>query len=283
MRLGSYIVGDRASYGVIVDGGVVDLGRRVGSSYADLRSLLAANATGDAREIGQRNTPDFAVSDVSWLPTIPNPDKIICAGVNYKSHLDELGLVGKGYPVLFPRFAASQVGHLQAMVCPKESEQFDYEGELAVVIGLGGRRISEDRALNHVAGYSIYNEGSVRDWQQHTSQWTPGKNFAGSGAFGPWLVTSDEIIDPYTLEITTRLNGDIMQEASVGRMLFRIETLIAYFSTFVPLAPGDIIATGTPGGVGHARKPPVYLKQGDIAEVEISKIGTLRNHVIKEV
>ena len=283
MQLGSYFVGERASYGVIVDGGVVDLGCRLGSRYADLRSLLAANATDKAREISQRNTPDIAVSDVSWLPTIPNPDKIICAGVNYKLHLDELGLVGKGYPVLFPRFAASQVGHLQAMVCPKESDQFDYEGELAVVIGLGGRRISEDQALNHVAGYSIYNEGSVRDWQQHTSQWTPGKNFAGSGAFGPWLVTSDEITDPYTLEITTRLNGEIMQEASVGRMLFRIETLIAYFSTFVPLAAGDIIATGTPGGVGHARKPPVYLKQDDIVEVEIDKIGVLRNHVIKEV
>ncbi len=283
MRLASYVVAEKPSYGIVLQDGLLDLGGRLGGRYADLRGLLANNGLGAARELSASGVPDLKFSQVTWLPTIPNPDKIICAGVNYKSHLDESGLVGKGFPVLFPRYAASQVGHLQPMICPRESDQFDYEGELVVVIGRGGRRIPEDQALDHIAGYSIYNEGSVRDWQVHTSQWTPGKNFAETGAFGPWLVTSDEIPDPYALEITTRLNGEVMQQTGVNRMLFAIERLISYFSTFVPLAPGDVIATGTPGGVGHARKPPLYLKQGDTVEVEISGIGTLRNPIVKEL
>ena len=282
MRLASYMVHKRRSYGVVLETGIVDLGARIGTRYPDLRALLEAGAVPEALKTAEQNSPDVGLDDVEWMPTIPNPDKVICAGVNYKSHLDESGLEAKGYPVLFPRFAATQVGHLQPMVCPRESEQLDYEGELVVVIGRAGRRIPEDRALSHIAGYSIYNEGSVRDWQLHTSQWTPGKNFAGTGAFGPWLVTSDEISDPYALEITTRLNGQVMQQASVGRMLFPIELLVAYISTFVPLVPGDVIATGTPGGVGHARKPPVYLKASDCIEVEISGIGTLRNPIVKE-
>ena len=282
MRLASFTAQTRPSYGMVVDGGIVDLGMRLGDRYPDLRSVLAAGAIEDAANIAEQRAPDLGLDEVIWLPTIPNPDKIFCAGVNYKSHLDESGLVGKSHPVLFPRYAATQVAHLQPLICPSESDQFDYEGELVVVIGRAGRRISVEQARSHIAGYSIYNEGSVRDWQLHTSQWTPGKNFAGTGGFGPWLVTADEIPDPYALQISTRLNGETMQQASVSRMLFQIETLISYISTFVPLAAGDVIATGTPGGVGHARKPPVYLKQGDIVEVEIDAIGTLRNPVVKE-
>jgi 2-keto-4-pentenoate hydratase/2-oxohepta-3-ene-1,7-dioic acid hydratase in catechol pathway len=158
----------------------------------------------------------------------------------------------------------------------------DYEGELVAIIGKGGRRISKETALTHVIGYSIYNEGSVRDWQTHSTQWTPGKNFVSTGAFGPWMVTADEVPDPYKLELTTRLNGQVMQNASIDLMMFRLEELISYISTFISLEPGDVIVSGTPGGVGHGRKPPLYLKDGDLVEVEITSIGRLRNPVVKE-
>lgn len=282
MRLASYAHNGVASYGAVTDDGIVDLGQALGGKYPDLRSLIAAGAVDEARKLSGRPGKVIDVNEIVWLPPIANPDKIVCAAVNYKSHLEESGLEGKGYPVLFPRYSAAQVGHLAPMICPRESDKLDYEGELVVVIGKAGRRIPEDQALSYIAGYSIYNEGSVRDWQGHTSQWTPGKNFADTAAFGPWMVTSDEIADPYALQLTTRLNGEVMQQAGVNLLLFKIETLIAYTSTFIALAPGDIIATGTPGGVGHARKPPVYLKQGDTVEVEISGIGTLRNSVAKE-
>lgn len=214
---------------------------------------------------------------------IPNPDKIICVGLNYKSHIGETGRTSaEERPVIFTRFAGSQVGHLQPLVCPIESARFDYEGELAAIIGKGGRRISEDAALDHVAGYSIYNDASVRDWQLHTHQWAPGKNFVGTGAFGPWMVTRDEIPDPYEHSLTTRLNGEVMQDSSINLMIFNIQAVIAYVSTFAELLPGDVIVTGTPGGVGNARKPPIYMHDGDVVEVEITGIGTLRNPVVKE-
>jgi len=186
------------------------------------------------------------------------------------------------YPVLFLRLPESQIGHLQPLLRPRVSQQLDFEGELAVVIGQPGRHIRASQALDHVAGYSIYNEASIRDWQKHTHQFTAGKNFSGTGAFGPWLVTPDEIPDPRKLTLTTRLNGAVMQHASVGDLIFPIEELIAYVSRITELRPGDVLVTGTPSGVGGLRTPPVWMQPGDLVEVEISQLGVLRNPVAEE-
>ena len=253
----------------------------LGNTYPDLKSLigrdyhkLIANST-DA-------SPDIALSDVQLLPPITNPDKIICVGLNYESHRKETGRPEVGFPTLFTRFANTQIGHGEAMWQPAESSNFDYEGELAVVIGQGGWKIPEDRALEHVAGYSCYNDGSVRDWQRHTSQFTPGKNFRHTGPFGPWLITSDEIPDPSTLTLTTRLNGEVMQHATTDLLIFTIPVLINYISRFTRLEPGDVIVSGTPGGVGFKRDPQVFMGPGDVVEIEISKIGILRNPIEAE-
>ncbi len=177
------------------------------------------------------------------------------------------------------RVSTSQTGHEQPLLCPRESTSLDYEGEIAVIIGKPGRRITEADAWKHVAGYSCYNDGSVRDWQRHTSQFTPGKNFAATGAFGPWMVTTEEIEPGATLSLTTRLNGQVMQQATTHMMIFPIPRLIAYCSTFVPLESGDVIVTGTPGGVGARRNPPIFMKPGDVVEVEVDRIGCLRNTI----
>jgi 2-keto-4-pentenoate hydratase/2-oxohepta-3-ene-1,7-dioic acid hydratase in catechol pathway len=215
-------------------------------------------------------------------PVIPDPDKIICVGLNYRDHVAESGKAVTEKPALFARFAGSQVGHLQPLVKPAISDEFDYEGELAVVMGKGGRHIPAERALEHVAGYSCYNDGSVRDWQRHTSQYLAGKTFAGTGAFGPWLVTADEIPDPSRLTLETRLNGEIVQHTTTDLMITPIPEQIAYISTILPLLPGDVIVSGTPGGVGVKRRPPLFMRPGDVAEVEISGVGVLRNPVIAE-
>lgn len=283
MKLATFSRNGEVSYGAVVGDDIVDLGRIFGARYRDLRHLLEGDGIAAARQAVAEAKPDFKADEISWLPVIPNPDKIACVGLNYKSHINETGRTkAEDRPVIFTRFAASQVGHEQPMLCPVESSRFDYEGELVAVIGKAGRRIPEDQALSHVAGYSIYNDGSVRDFQLHTHQWTPGKNFAGTGAFGPWMVTSDEIPDPYALNLTTRLNGEVMQDSSINLMIFNIEAVIAYVSTFAELVPGDVIVTGTPGGVGNARKPPIYMHDGDMVEVEITGIGTLRNPIVKE-
>jgi len=217
-----------------------------------------------------------------FLPVIPNPDKIFCVGINYASHIAETGRPVPEHPVIFFRLPSSQVGSQEPMVKPVESEQFDFEGELAVIIGRGGRRIPRRDALEHVAGYTCYNDGSVRDWQRHSSQFGPGKNFPGTGAFGPWLVTRDEIEDPSKLSLTTRLNGEIMQQAPISDLVFDVPALVEYCSTFTKLEPGDVIVTGTTGGVGLFRDPQVWLKPGDKVEVEISQIGILTNPIIAE-
>lgn len=283
MRLATFSHNGAISYGAVVGDDIFDLGQKLRDRYPNLRSLLADNGMDAAKRAMVGAPPDLRTADVTWLPVIPNPDKIICVGLNYRSHIGETGRTkAEDRPVIFTRFAASQIGHLQPMVCPVESERFDYEGELVAVIGKAGRRISEEAALSHVAGYSIYNDGSVRDWQLHTHQWAPGKNFVGTGAFGPWMVTSDEIPDPYRLSLTTRLNGEVMQHSGIDLMVFNIQAVIAYVSTFAELLPGDVIVTGTPGGVGNARKPPIYMHDGDTVEVEITGIGTLRNPIVKE-
>jgi 2-keto-4-pentenoate hydratase/2-oxohepta-3-ene-1,7-dioic acid hydratase in catechol pathway len=279
MRLCSFTKDGRASFGLVTEAGIVDLGKRMDA--ASLRDVIAAGAL-DAAAGFAGEAADFAFDEVTHAPVIPNPDKIICVGLNYRDHVEETGNVETPNPTLFARFAASQTGHMRPMVKPRESDKFDFEGELALIIGTGGRRISRADALSHVAGYACYNEGSVRDWQRHTQQYLPGKTFADTGAFGPWMVTADEIGDPSTLHLQTRLNGEVVQDSDVSLLITPIPDIIAYASTMVPLLPGDVIVTGTPGGVGARRNPPLWMKDGDTVEVEISKIGILRNPVVAE-
>ena len=281
MKIASFRKGPTASYGIVTDAGVIDGGRRL-PSHPTLKKLLAKGSLNDSRALKDEK-PDHALTAVELLPTIPDPDKIFCIGVNYATHLAESGHPTPAYPMIFTRFANSQVGAGQPMIRPLESERFDYEGELAVVIGKGGRRIPRERAFEHVAGYACYNDGSIRDWQRHTSQFAPGKNFVGTGAFGPWMVTADAIPDVSKLNIATRLNGVEVQAAPISDLVFDVAALIAYCSTFTELAAGDVIVTGTTGGVGAYRTPPLWMKDGDVVEVEISGIGTLRNPVKDEV
>ena len=226
--------------------------------------------------------PELAWSDVTLLPVIPDPSKILCIGLNYQKHKIETGRPDADHPTVFTRFADSQVAHGQPMVKPASSERFDYEGEMAIIIGRGGRNIPIENALDHIAGYACYNDGSIRNWQRHTSQFTPGKNFPATGGFGPYMVTPDEVGDYKTLPIQTRLNEKIMQDASLADLIFPLEHLISYCSAFTPLSPGDVIVTGTPGGVGDRRDPPVYMFDGDVIEVDIGCLGTLVNYVIDE-
>lgn len=207
--------------------------------------------------------------------------KILCVGVNYRPHIEEMGREIPSYPVVFTRFASSLVGPGEPVIRPQASEQLDFEGELAIVIGKNARHVSRENALDYVAGYCCFLDGSVRDWQRHTGQFTAGKNFDRSGAIGP-MVPAADVPDPTTLELTTRVNGEVMQRGNVADLVFDIPRLIEYCSTFTELRPGDIIATGTPGGVGAARTPPVWLKDGDVVEVDISGIGVLRNPIQDE-
>jgi 2-keto-4-pentenoate hydratase/2-oxohepta-3-ene-1,7-dioic acid hydratase in catechol pathway len=283
MKLVSFVENGRSSYGVVKDKGVVDLGRRLaGRGFTTLRQLLAGNGLAEAARVAASEPADFPLDGLQLAPVIPDPDKIICVGMNYRDHVAEVGRTVTEKPSLFARFAGSQVGHLQPMIKPTVSEQFDYEGEVAIVIGKAGRHISEANALSHIAGYSCYNEGSIRDWQRHTTQFIAGKTFAGTGAFGPWLVTTDDIPDPTVLTLETRLNGQTVQSTTTDKLITSIPELIAYCSTILPLLPGDVIVTGTPGGVGLKRNPPLFMKHGDTVEVEVSGIGVLRNPVIAE-
>lgn len=278
MRLTSFERAGKQSYGAVVGDGIVDLSDRA----ADLRALLAAGALDGLRDGLKGVQPDFGFDGVTFLPVIPNPDKILCVGLNYETHRAETGRPATEHPAIFSRFADTQVGHRQPILRPRVSSQLDYEGELAVIIGRAGRYIPEAEALGHIAGYACYNDVTVRDWQRHTPQFTPGKNFPATGAFGPWLVTADEAGDPRALQLTTRLNGKVVQQARIGEMIFPIERLVAYVSSFTPLRPGDVICTGTPGGVGFKRQPPLFMGPGDLVEVELSGIGLLANRVQDE-
>ena len=270
------------SYGILENDRVLDVGNRLASRYADLRAVLAAGALQELLIASTQGPQTFQVEEVNFEPVIPNPQKILCVGLNYISHRTETKRPETKYPSIFTRFADTQVGHETPVLRPSFSTAFDYEGELAVVIGRRGRHISEQDVSAHIAGYSCYNDVSVRDWQRHTAQWTPGKNFPSTGAFGPSLVTPDEIPDLGALTLTTRLNGKVMQEAPISDLIFSVPVIVSYISKFTPLYPGDVIATGTPGGVGDRRDPPVYMKDGDIVEVEIDRIGILRNVVQSE-
>ena len=278
MKLVSLVANGRQSVGVVDDEEIADVGAALGG---DLKSLLATDGLARARD-AVSEAARIPLADAVLLPVIPNPGKIFCVGHNYETHRQETGRDKTEHPSIFVRFADSQIGHGAPLLLPAISAMFDYEGELAVVIGKGGRAIPAERALEHIAGYSCYNDGSVRDWQWHTRQFTPGKNFPGTGAFGPWLVTADEIRDPSLLSVTTRVNGQVMQSQPTADMIFPIPTIIAYLSQFTALSTGDVIVTGTPGGVGAKRQPPVWLQDGDLVEVDIPQVGLLTNRVQAE-
>ncbi len=280
MKFLSFRAGRAAHYGVADGNNVIDLTRRL--KYPDLKSLIAADARAEAEREVKGAAADFTLGQISFNPAITNSDKIICVGLNYHEHLNETGMAKHPYPTIFTRWADTQVGHLEPLIRPKLSETFDYEAELVVVIGKGGRYIAESHAMNHVAGYSCYNEGSVRDYQRHASQWTPGKNFPATGAFGPFLVTPDEMGQLAGKKIQTRVNGKTMQSSMLDMMIFGVPQLIAYISSFTPLIPGDVIVTGTPGGVAWVRTPPPWMKAGDIVEVEIDGVGLLKNTIVDE-
>ena len=287
MRLASFRVNGRASYGAVTDGGIIDLGRRL-TKYPTLLDVFRAQALAEARAAAT-GPADHQVKDVEMLPPILAPDKNICVGINYPDRSaeyakgDAAAKEAPKYPNLFCRFPTSLVGNGQPIVRPKVSDNFDYEGEIVLVIGKEGRHVPREQALGMIGGLTLGNEGSVRDWLRHGSlNVTQGKNFDKSGSLGPWLVTADEIDPGKPLRVTTRVNGEVRQDDTTDRLTCGFAWLINYISTFATLKPGDYIWTGTPTGAGVHRKPPVWLKPGDVVEVESPQIGLLRNTVVDE-
>ena len=265
-----------AGYGVL-DGDIVRVASAAGP--VDLKAAIAAGVLGD---IADASTLDLRLADVTLMPVIPNPRKILCVGHNYEDHRVETGRAKVAHPSIFTRWPDTLVGADAPIVRPRESTDLDYEGELALVIGRGGRRIPVETAADHIAGFSLFNDASVRDWQWHTHQFTPGKNFPGTGAFGPWLMTPDEMGPLAEQRITTRLNDQVVQDAGFDQMIFPVAEIIAYCSGFTMLSPGDVIVTGTPGGVGAKRTPPLWMKPGDVVTVEITGLGVLRNPIAED-
>ncbi len=279
MKLLSFSKNGQCSFGLVKDDAVIDLKIKLNQQYATLKDLLAdddylakINAVADS-------TADYSLAEIQFEPVIPNPEQIFCIGLNYADHVLETKRETPEKPMIFMRLSPSQVGHNQALLRPVETEQFDYEGEIAVIIGKGGRRISKENAWDHIAGYSCYNDGSVRDWQRHTTQWGPGKNFYKTGGFGPWMVTSDEIKANEVMTLITRVNGQEVQRALTTQLIHDIPSIINYISTFTPLKAGDVIVSGTPGGIGLKRTPPLLLSEGDVVEIEVDRVGILKNTV----
>ena len=281
MKLASFLADGAPSWGIVENDAIVDVGAVLRSRLPDLKSAIAAGALSSLQQHASA-APRRPLASITWLPVIPNPDKILCIGLNYETHRKETGRSEVENPTVFARYSNSQTAHGRDLLRPHVSSDFDYEGELAVIIGTPGRYISKADALNHVAGYGCYNDGSVRDWQRHTHQFTPGKNFPETGAFGPWMVTPDEMgaLGPQRLQ--TRVNGQVVQDAFLDQMIFDVPRQIEYCSAFTRLEPGDVIATGTPAGVGARREPPLWLKPGHTVEVEIDGVGLLRNGIADE-
>lgn len=277
MKIASFETADEQSFGILEGDRIRVADPSLRRRFPDLRALLAGDALAELPGGCSQHT--VAAADVRFLPTIPRPDKLICVGVNYRPHMEEMGRDEPRHPLLFVRFPGSQVGHDQPLVGPAVSEQYDFEGELAVVIGQPAHRLHRDDAHAVIAGYTCFMDGSVRDWQRHSTQMTAGKNFARSGAMGPCLATADELPPEAEMTLATRLNGELMQRGRLDELIFPVAELIEYISAFTELLPGDVIATGTPGGVGAARTPPVWLTDGDRIEVEIPGIGVLANTV----
>lgn len=279
MKLASYIHPEfhKKSFGLVDKHGIIDLGRHMGPKYSDLKSVLNAGMLAEIKRYSTFPT-DYQVDDVTFLPVIDRPNKIICVGMNYLEKRNEFNETINA-PTLFIRFADTLTGHDCPLVKPSSTDEFDYEGELAVIIGKPAMNVSKENALSYVAGYSCFMDGSVRDMQY--SWFTSGKNWLNTGGFGPWLVTTDEIEDPQQLSIHTYLNGQQVQSDNTANMVRSVPELIAYISAFSPLSPGDVIITGSPGGVGKKRNPPLFMKNGDLVEVEISGIGRLSNPVVQ--
>lgn len=269
-------------FGAVTDNGIVDLTGRLAPGIVTLKAAIEAGVLREADQFVSSSAANFAYSDISLLPVIPDPGKIICIGLNYETHRAETKRPDAAYPTIFTRFADTQIAHGAPIMKPSFSDALDWEGELAVIIGRGGRYITEENAMDHIAGYACYNDATIRDWQRHTHQFIPGKNFPSTGPFGPFMVTADEVGDYTKLPIETRLNGEVMQKATLADLIFPIPRLIAYISQFTPLSAGDVIATGTPGGVGDRRDPQLFMKPGDVVEVEIGMLGILRNPIIAE-
>lgn len=285
MKLASYLRVGHSSVGLVVGEHLYDVRELWREAPTSMREFLEwMDTQPDLGDVDVSEAEGTPVDEVEFLPVVPDPQAVWCAALTYLSHVREGGdRPVPDYPLFFLRVANSQVGHGISMECPEVSDQLDYEGELAVVIGRAGRHIPQADAFEHIAGYACYNDGSVRDWQRHTSQITPGKNFSATGGFGPWLVTPDEFGDPATHKLETRLNGTVMQAAEISELLFPIDYMVHYLSTICRLEVGDVIVTGTCGGVGVRRTPPVFMKPGDVVEVEIDGIGVLRNPVAAEV
>jgi 5-carboxymethyl-2-hydroxymuconate isomerase len=285
MRLLSFAVGDYVSFGALNGEGIVDLGRLLGEQYPTLGAVLRGGELHRAMSLGATSKATIALDEIRYLPTIRDPEKIICIGINYGNRNAEYkdGAEPPQYPSVFMRTPGSLVGHLEPILNPPESKQLDYEGEIVLVIGKGGRRIAAADAWQHVAGLTLMNEGSVRDWLRHSKfNVTPGKNFERSGSLGPWLVTADEIAPDAELHLMTRVNGELRQDDTTANLIFPFARLIEYLSSFMRLTPGDLIATGTPTGAGARFDPPKFLRGGDTIEVQVPEIGTLRNVVVDE-
>jgi len=276
MRFISFENNGSKSWGRVEGDDVVDLGG-IDDAPVDMKTAIASG-----RLVGDDNAPRLARAELRLLPVVPNPSKILCVGHNYESHRIETGRDKTKYPSIFTRFADTLIGANDPIVRPAVSTSLDYEAELAVVIGKAGRNIAESDALEHVAGFACFNDASLRDWQWHTNQFIPGKNFPGTAPFGPELVTLDEVGNLDQVCVEAVLNGEVMQSATLDHMLFPIPVVIAYISQFTPLAPGDVIATGTPGGVGAKRNPPVWMKAGDTIEVRVSGVGSLTSRIVDE-
>ena len=275
MRLVSFRHADASKFGAVIDGEVADLS----AHWPSLRAAIAAKGLGTLAAAA-KTAPRIALGDIQFLPVIPDPEKILCIGLNYASHVGEVGRELPKVPSVFSRLHNTLLPHGGSMIRPQASTNFDFEGELAVVIGERCRNVSRASALSVIVGYTCFIDGSVRDFQKHSV--TAGKNFPATGPLGPWMVTTDVVPDPQKLELTTRLNGNLVQHDTTDHMIFDVATIIEYLSTITPLEPGDIIATGTPDGVGMGRKPPLWMKGGDKLEVEISGIGTLGVNVVDE-
>ena len=281
MKLISYHRDGKACFGAVVDDGVIELSGRIAAP--DLASLVAdAQQLQQAKDVVAKGRPDCKLASVDLDPVIPNPRKVVCVGINYVKHAEEAGRKVGDYPVIFQRYSETVLAHGKPLLRPKASTHFDFEAELAVVIGKGGSHIDPANAMEHVAGYTCFNDASVRDWQFHTHQYGMGKNFRATGAVGPWLVTADEIPEYRNLTIQGVLNGQIMQEGKLSELAFDVPALIAYISQALPWHPGDILATGTPSGIGFKRTPPVFLKDGDTFDVVVPGVGTLSNPVVDE-
>ena len=280
MKFISFKHNDQNKFGIINNNKITDLTGKVSNSNT-LKDLISNQGIEEAKSYASNNPGNINDSDIEYLPLIPNPGKIICVGLNYSEHVKETNRTVEENPVIFHRFPESQTAHLQPIQRPVVSQSLDFEGEMAVIMGEGGKHIKPENALKHIIGFSCYNESTVREWQRHTRQFGMGKNFERTGSFGPHMVLAENISDYTKLSIQTRLNGKVMQSAKLSQLIFDIPSLISYVSKAIPWRAGDVLVTGTPGGVGFKRKPPIFMKEGDKVEVEISEIGILSN-IIKD-